>query len=241
MDTVIVFSDNLYLDDFNGIKIKKVFSKEELAHALVTDEYIRCIVAEIPEISDEYFGFFNSVKINFPMLEGVILTPESDKTIHGFSFIDADKDDYKESLKRFINNAENRNKRGANRFSWPLKAWFSENDIEWNELEIFSVSSGGAYLKTDMIFPGGGSRGKIRINFANFSLESECEVIDSQSRSSNYPFGFSIKFTSLTNEGKIVLDNLVNDAVIRILMEPEAEPEIPSLGGSDLTPDFTFF
>ena len=60
------------------------------------------------------------------------------------------------------------------------------------------------------------------------------------SRSSNYPFGFSIRFTTISEEGKIVLNRLINDAVIKILMEPESEPEIPSLEGDELAPDFTF-
>ena len=136
---------------------------------------------------------------------------------------------YYNKIEEFINNSQNRNKRVSNRFSWPLTAWFSGNDVEWEELEIFSISSGGAISKVKFSFPGGGSRAKVKINFANFSLESECEVVDSQSRSSYYPFGFSIKFTSISDKGRVVLNKLIDDAVIKILMEPESEPAVPSL------------
>ena len=240
MDSVIIFSEKIDIDDSNEVKTVKVFSKAELARTLVSEENIRCLIADIPDLNDEYINFFSSVKKSFPVLECAVLTAETGKMIDGFEIINTSENNYISAVRDFIENSKNRNKRVANRFSWPLSAWFSQNNTDWQDLEIFSLSSGGAYLKTDSIFPNGGDKGKLKINFANFSLESDCEVVDSQSRSSNYPFGFGIKFTSLTKEGILVLNKLINNAVIKILMEPETEPEIPSLGGDELTPDFSF-
>ena len=240
MDKVLVFSERIEIENLNDAEVKNIYSKEELARTLVSEENIRCLVADIPELTDEYINFCSSVQTNFPLLECAVLTAENIKTVHGFRIINSREDNYTSEIRNFIENSKNRNKRVANRFSWPLKAWFSENDVDWNDLEIFSLSSGGAYLKTDSIFPKGGERAKVKINFANFSLESECEIVNSQNRSSNYPFGFSIKFTSITSEGIIILNKLINDAVTKILLEPEYEPEIPSIGGDELTPDFTF-
>ena len=240
MDIILVFSETIDLKNSYDAEIRYIYSRAELARTLVSEENIRCLVADLPELTEEYVNFFTSVKINFPMLEGAVLTSETEKTIRGYKIISRKGDNYISELGNFIENSQNRNKRGANRFSWPLTAWFSEDDVDWHELEIFSVSSGGAYLKTDEIFPELGSKARVKINFANFSLESGCEIVDSQSRSSSYPFGFSIKFTSISEGGILVLNKLINDAVIKILMEPESDPEIPSIGGSDLTPDFTF-
>ena len=240
MDKILVFSETINLKDSYNAEIRNIYSKSELARTLVSEEDIRCVVADLPELTEEYLAFFTSVKLNFPMLEGAVLTAEREKTIRGYTIISRREDDYISAVDEFIKNSQNRNKRGANRFSWPLTAWFSEDDVDWHELEIFSVSSGGAYLKTDEVFPEMGSKAKVKINFANFSLETECLIVDSQSRSSNYPFGFSIKFTSISEDGVIILNRLINDAVIKILMEPESEPAVPSIGGDELTPDFTF-
>ena len=240
MDKVLVFSENIKIENIKNLEIKYIYSKEDLARKLVSEDRIKCLIAEVPQINEESFLFFNSIKMNFPMLEAALITSESEKTIHGYNIINMNDLNYYNKIEEFINNSQNRNKRVSNRFSWPLTAWFSGNDVEWEELEIFSISSGGAYLKSNSVFPGGGSRAKVKINFANFSLESECEVVDSQSRSSYYPFGFSIKFTSISDKGRVVLNKLIDDAVIKILMEPESEPAVPSLGGEDLTPDFTF-
>ncbi len=241
MDKILVFSENIKIKNTDSMEVKYIYTKDNLARILVSEESIKCLIAEVPKISEEDFLFFNSIKMNFPMLEAALITMETEKTVHGYNIINLNDEAYYDKMEEFIINSHNRNKRVSNRFSWPLTAWFSENDVDWEELEIFSISSGGAYLKSDSVFPGGGRRAKVKINFANFSLESECEVVDSQSRSSNYPFGFSIKFTSISEEGRIVLNRLINDAVVKILMEPESEPAVPSLGGGDLTPDFTFF
>ena len=239
MDKVIVYSQHLSLDSIENTEIVNIRTKEKLAKALVSEENIRCLVIDIPEISEDHISFFASVKTNFPLLEGIVLTPDTDRIIRGYRKADRNNPDYTSQIEEFIKNAQNRNKRAGNRFSWPLTAWFSSDDIDWQELEIFSVSSGGAYLKTETIMPVWGSHANVKIIFANFSLETSCEIVDSESRSSNYPFGFGIRFLSVSEEGKVILNKLINDAVIRILLEPDSEPEIPSLGGGELAPDFT--
>ena len=241
MDKVIVFSENLRFEKKEDIEINNIYSREKLAHILVSEENIRCLIAELPEMTYDYIKFFSSVKTNFPMLETAVITSDRNRKIQGYKIINSNEEGYTAEAEKFIIQSENKNKRDSNRFSWPLTAWFSDNDGEkWNELEIFSISASGSYLKTDSIFPKGGTSAKIRIIFANFSLESDCRVVDSMSRSSNYPFGFSIRFTTISEEGKIVLNRLINDAVIKILMEPESEPGIPSLEGDEFAPDFTF-
>ena len=243
MDKVLVFSEIFPMDKVNGTEVVKVFSKEKIAHKLVSEENVRCLIVELTDPSDDFIKFLISVKTNFPLLEAAELSRDSGKSVSGYKHISTEKsrDDIISEIGDFIKQSENRNKRDSIRFSWPLTAWYSEDEVSWKEIEIFSISSSGAYLKTSSIFPEGGSSAFVKINFANFSIESKCEVVNSQTRSSNYPFGFSIKFTSITEEGKIILNNMVNDAVIKILMEPDSEPEIPSLDSEALTPGFTFF
>ena len=58
MDKVIVYSQHLSLDSIENTEIVNIRTKEKLAKALVSEENIRCLVIDIPEISEDHISFF---------------------------------------------------------------------------------------------------------------------------------------------------------------------------------------
>ena len=242
MDKVIVFSERLELGRIEGVEIISAGSIEDVARSLVQGENIRSLIVDADSFEDDYHPFLLSVKNNMPLLDAALITERSSEKIRGYNIFEKKADDNTlvSEITDFIKRSENRNKRDSNRFCWPLSADFSSDNQQWDRLEIYSVSSGGAYLMSRSVFPTAGINGEVSIQFCNFSLRSSCVVVESFSRSSNYPPGFGIRFTSLSDEARKKLDILIDDAVIKILMDPESEPEVPSLESEELLPDFTF-
>ena len=72
--------------------------------------------------------------------------------------------------------------------------------------------------------------------FQNFSLQTGYEVLDTRRASSNLPDGFGVRFTDLSDEARSRLERIVRDALVRALLEPESEPQLPSLGDDELLP-----
>jgi hypothetical protein len=99
-----------------------------------------------------------------------------------------------------------------------------------------ALSSSGAFLHCEGPCPPSGSRGRLRVRFQNFSMETACEVLDTRRASSRLPDGFGVRFTDLGAEGQSLLDRIVRDALIQAILEPESAPALPSLGEEELLP-----
>ncbi len=229
--------------DYNRI-IKYARSKNELAFLLVSEKDAKCLVMEYADISQSDKEFINSVRQNFAMIDTAVVSPsvyESSFNIiqdtGSFKFIPIDGSDIDTSIENFITASKSENKRGSNRFCWPLTAGFSIDNGEVSKLDIYSISSGGAYLESAKLIPPAGKEAFLKINFKNSQIETKCIINDYHSRSSKYPFGFSVSFTSLSDQAKLTLDRMVDDAIIRILLDPHTEPDIPSLDSEMLTID----
>ncbi len=91
--------------------------------------------------------------------------------------------------------------------------------------------------------PTPGTNITLQVCFQDSSFTSECHVLERRMASSNLPPGQGVQFTSLSERGREIIDRIVSDALMTILFDPNAEPEIPSLGCEDmeisLTPEFT--
>ena len=149
----------------------------------------------------------------------------------------ADEEKLIEEIHAFIFSDAIRNRRQHNRFGWILKGELAIGE-ETEEYEIYSISAGGAFFKlvSGVVTPG--ISGDLTIVFRNFRLKCRCTVLESRSASSNLPYGFPVRFEGLTDKSRDVLEQIVTDALVQILLAPEEEPDIPSLDGDTLTPDF---
>jgi hypothetical protein len=74
------------------------------------------------------------------------------------------------------------------------------------------------------------------VRFQNFSLETACQVLDTRRASSRLPDGFGVRFLDLGAEAQARLDRIVRDALVQAILEPESEPELPSLDAEELLP-----
>jgi hypothetical protein len=44
-----------------------------------------------------------------------------------------------------------------------------------------------------------------------------------------------VRFTELSEDSMLLIDRIIQDALVQTLMEPEGEPEVPTLGEEDLS------
>ena len=242
METIIVLSDRLKFNMPPEFRMIYPESKNDLARRLVGEPKIRCLILDFPENSEENRKLLLSIKQNFPVLNTAVILPEKFREeAPDYLYLETQKNDskVKEGLTGFIRQSRYSNKRENHRFGWPLTAQYFKDNI-WIDMEIYSISAGGAFLKSKNFLPSPGEEGLIKINFSNSSLQTSCRVTDNQGRSSKMPFGFAVRFTSLSGNMKNEIDSVVNDAIISLLLDPDSKPEIPTLGNEGLDEEDPF-
>jgi hypothetical protein len=206
------------LSDFLVLETR---SPAELARRLVGEPDILCLVLQsglqLPE------GFLESLQASFPVLP-VFLVPDGPSAGE------------LADLAARIASLRRQERRQNPRFDWPLRGSLSLPGAEPETYDLRALSASGAFLQCPGPCLPAGSRGRLRVQFRNFSLETGCEVLDTRRASSNLPDGFGVRFTGLSEDAQAHLDRIVRDALVRALLEPESEPELPSLGDGELLP-----
>ncbi len=240
MNTILVFSDTDLLE--NSLKnipvtILKASSKAELARMIVEIDDLKILIIDIKEKTGIYKSFFHSLAKSFPLLKVVLIT---ENTINDCpsDFTQLHRDKINDKLKPVIEDTEltssGKERRKFNRFDWPLKGYLLQKDKHWEPCNVRSMSASGAFLESIESPPRTGSRFLIRIDFQDFRVLTNCEILDSRNASSNLPAGFGVRFTDLTQASALVIDQIVEDALINALLSPESKPEIPSIGNEEL-------
>jgi hypothetical protein len=64
---------------------------------------------------------------------------------------------------------------------------------------------------------------------------TQCEVLDPRHSSSKLPAGFAVRFVSLSEASRTLINRIVQDALLQKLLEADTEPEIPSLDEDDFS------
>jgi len=101
---------------------------------------------------------------------------------------------------------------------------------ELNEtFKVRMISSTGAFLESDTLFPEPEKEGIIRIRFHDFNLLSGCKILGKRDKSGKLPAGFGIKFTDLTPTSRSIIDGIVEDELLHSLLEPEEPSRPPSI------------
>lgn len=123
-------------------------------------------------------------------------------------------------------------RRRSNRFEWPIRARFVDGDGTIHQ--VSEISAGGAFLE-----PHGpiGDRDTVRtieLYFQNFSITTTCTILDSRFVSSRKANGFRIAFESLSASAGEFIDRVVNDAIVKLLLDPTTKPAIPTIEEDDL-------
>ncbi|MFP4231747.1 MAG: PilZ domain-containing protein, partial [Spirochaetaceae bacterium] len=105
-----------------------------------------------------------------------------------------------------------------------------------------SLSAGGAFLEHRDPMPEPGTEIELIVHFHGSSFVSHCRVLERRMASSNLPPGQGLAFTALSEYARRILDQLVGDALVRALTEPDPEPSVPTIGEEEfelsLAPEF---
>ncbi len=218
-----------------------VGSKQELCNGIVNEKEIVGAVIEIEQIDEKIKEFLVSLHRHFPLLKIGVISPVEigGENIEWLDMeaIDAEVDGRNGTLCSFLTGPFQKNKREANRYDWILHGYIGGEIREASKYRIRSLGAGGAFLESDGGGPEPGTVNTLRITFQNFQLFTECEILERRQSSSNLPAGFGVRFLNLQPKTSELIHRIVNDAVFQVLIEPEIEPEVPSLDEDELTID----
>ncbi len=260
MDKLLIYSKKIGADPLKQCsrdkEIRRYETMSAFARTLVDETDILAGIFELSPGDNTLRNFILSIAKHFPLLSiGVIreegpdsfyqllgeaLEKEKDRSLQWF-FDKEHKDKLVKSLCRYINSAFSKNRRAHHRFEWILNGYLDGSSGTVKKYKIRSFGAGGAFLETEGDYPTPGTQGQIRVEFQNFQMITDCEFLDPRNASSNLPFGFGVRFLNLSPESERKIDAIVKDALFQILVQPETEPEVPSLGEEELTPDFYMF
>ncbi len=209
-------------------KLRRVGSLPELARAVV-EEYAACVIIEVPPDGERELAFAKSLARTFDLLEGAVVTDRDDPELRDlqlqlYSPEELQRDDFQERLLSKVRE----NRRQFHRFDWPLQGTLNV-DSSATEYQIRSIGAGGAHLESASPGPPPNTIGTITIRFRNFALTTECRVLDSRMPSSKLPPGFAVRFEELSARAQETIDSIVRDSLMEALLNPDEEPEVPSL------------
>jgi hypothetical protein len=223
-----------------------------LAREIVAGRNLFAVVLQISELDAELEQLLRSVRRHFPVLPLLFVTdaelpPEIDGEYAALSASLAEAD-LVSALRSRLAELARKDRRRYHRYDWPLTgAIVAEAEEVGPEPEgtfnIRSISAGGAFLEQRDGMPEPGTSIKLRVHFQGAYFETTCNVLDRRMASSHLPPGQGVQFTSLSQKGRDIVDAVVKDALMTILLDPTAEPDVPSLDEEEmelsLAPEFT--
>ncbi|GEM_PF-2002456 len=255
---IIVFTESKKLLDIlknlkerEGEKIDYSFlfagSRKELVESIVKNNAAVALIMEESTVKSDKTGFLSSLKRSFPLLKIYEIQPK----------------DLQQSSIQFIISEIDKNirfdRRESHRFSWPITSGvifdFEEKfrekpinlskdsnlqeiqlppEVEWKSYRMADLSAGGAYLYSNEPPPARGTKGLIKIRFQDASLMARFEVLDARYASSTLSPGFSIRFLNLSEKTSNLIQRIINDSLVKSILEPWKEPEIPTIGEESL-------
>jgi hypothetical protein len=245
MNDIIYFGESPVaqkIGEYFGEKVIFPGSRRELAERLVEKQPIQCFFYEADLLKEADRNFIFSIKRHFPLLSLVVIgEPVTEIFPYEIPVIDVrqEKDAIVDRISLVVKTEGPENRRAYDRFEWILRGRLSLDGERWIDYEVHSLSAGGAFLKSEGAAPESGKTAKIIIEFHNFRMRADCEILPVRQASSNLPAGFGIRFTGLARNSQMILDEIVSDALFKVLTDPECDVEIPSIEDPDmLSPDF---
>jgi hypothetical protein len=225
-----------------------VSSSDALAREIVSGRNLLAVIVQIEELPEELEQLLRSIRRHFPILPVLFVTDaELPTEIDGdYAHISSSLEEgaLTARLRERLADIATKDRRRYNRYDWPLTGSISgESSDEGTPFRIRSLSAGGAFLEQRSGMPEPGSTVTLRVYFQDCSFTTACHVLERRMASSNLPPGQGVQFTSLSEEARTIIDRIVRDALMTILLDPTAEPEVPTLGDEDfglsLAPEFT--
>jgi hypothetical protein len=251
MKRIILYTDTLEIETIapalGSYDILRVASNTELARAIVERSRVIAVVIEKAEIDEPFRRLLSSIKKSFPILRVCLITispveqAPSDPPVMDCR-ISSDREGLVEELKGFLSKIDVTDRRDYSRFDWPLQGSLSADGKSWQTYNLWALSADGAFLESPTEAPVRGSTATLKVTFQNSRLVTECEVLDRRPPSLRLPAGFAVRFIQLNADSMRLIDRIIQDALVQTLLEPESEPEIPTLEEDDLSiPGFESF
>ena len=140
---------------------------------------------------------------------------------------DASDETIQGALDDLVGSAPQRDRRKHHRYEWPLRATLVGGDGTVHR--VSEISAGGAYLESAGSAVGSGQMCKLEIHFQNFKMQARCAILDPRHSSSRRSAGFGVRFVDLSDEAVEFMNRIVQDTLIKVLIDPSASPAVPSL------------
>ncbi len=242
MNKIILYAETLTVPSIHAAlpdcEIEAAAGMNEIARAIVEQSQVVALVIEKRSLDERFRRFLFSLKLSFPILPGCLISsPLTERLPDGYHVLAAgtSSEETAARIKEFVSSAGFADRRDRPRFDWPLQGLLSFDREHWQKHKLWALSADGAFLESAGPPPAAGSKGFLRVTFRNSRLVTHCEVLDPRQASSRLPAGFAVRFTLLSEDSKRLLDRIVQDTLVQTLLEPETEPDIPSLGEEELS------
>jgi hypothetical protein len=225
------------VSSLSGYELVQTRSRLELTEAIVSSAPILCLIVSQERLSPEMREYLSSLKRSFPVLEVCVVTPGEEPALPaGYRHIDGalEASRLRAAVASFVAAVSSVDRREHRRYDWPLQGYLSPDKQQWQPYPVRALSSGGAFLECARNCPNPGSRTFIRIVFQDHALSAACEILPTRAASSNLPPGFGIRFLELGMLARGIIERIVHDSLTHSLLEPEEEPQMPSLSDEDL-------
>lgn len=251
MERIVIYTDALEVKTIapalGDYEILRVASTTELARAIVERSRVTALIIEKAGIDESFQRLLSSIKKSFPILRiCLIADPAARQDSTDPATIDcsipSEGKRLVEELKTFLSNIDETERRDRPRFDWPLQGHLSTDGNSWQTYNLWALSADGAFLESPVDAPTHGSRVALKVSFQNSRMVTECEVLDRRPPSLRLPAGFAVRFIQLNEDSIGLIDRIIQDALVQTLLEPDSEPEVPTLGEEDLSiPGFELF
>jgi hypothetical protein len=211
-----------------------VHSLHDLAVRLVNEQDVRVVIVQHP-MTEELRGLLPALKRSFPRLDVVVITENAEEKIPpGILRLDG-RMDVQELCVIFhgVCGIIEREQRDKARFDWPLKGHVSLDGDTWETLSVRSLSASGALLQCEGSLAESGTVAELRLEFQNSILRTRCEILDARPPTASLPRGFGVRFIGLPHATVRSIDTIVRDALLTTLLQPGAEPAMPTLANGD--------
>jgi hypothetical protein len=206
-----------------------VHSLHDLAMHLVGELDVRVVIVQ-DGMAEELDGFLSALKRSFHRLDVVIVTRDEGRRLpQGILRLDGRMDPRELcAVFRGVCGIIAREQRGKARFDWPLTGQVSLDGETWTSLTVRSLSASGAFLEHGGVVADPGAVAELRLEFQDSSLRTTCEILDARPPSAGLPQGFGVRFLGMPAPAIRAIDDLVKDALLAALLEPDSAPAVPA-------------
>jgi len=216
------------------LQVSLANSQENLAAAIVEESHPVGVFIQLEQLNERWSGFISSLKKCYPLLPLYLILPEEQIAVAekaGHRVFGLNDESLPDKVTRELVSVHGQDKRKHPRFDWPLMGKLDLPGRSSEKFRVRSISSSGAFMESENYFPEVDKCGTVVITFHDFNLLSGCRITGKRAISDNLPSGFGVEFTDLTPTSIEIIEGMVEDELLRTLLEPDKPVRPPSISG----------